>query len=286
MSEARVIEVARAKINLALHILGRRADGYHELDSIVAFADIGDRLTLKPVRDGISCINYTGEFGEALCALEQNIVHKTENELRSVLRLPIPHTYFDLEKNLPIAAGIGGGSADAAATLRGLVKLHGVECSDTTLRMVGQKIGADVPVCIVSKTCRMRGVGEIIEEMNGFGRHHAVLVNPGIALPTASVFAELGLEKQSTAFGPIELPLRLGNCRNDLTDAAIALAPQIKTVLSELESRSGATLVRMSGSGPTCFGLYDTAGNAEQAVARIAADHPEWWCRATQIGDW
>lgn len=131
----------------------------------------------------------------------------------------------------------------------------------------------------------MRGVGEIIEEVHSFGRHYSVLVNPGIALPTASVFAKLGLETQSTAFSPIELPLMLGSCRNDLTDAAVSLAPQIKAVLSELEIQAGAMLVRMSGSGPTCFGLFDTKVNADHAAARIATDHPEWWCRATQIGN-
>lgn len=131
----------------------------------------------------------------------------------------------------------------------------------------------------------MRGAGENIEELHGFGRHHAVLVNPGIELATASVFAKLGLEKQSTAFGPIELPLDLSKCRNDLTDAAVALVPQIKTVLSTLESSTGAILVRMSGSGPTCFALFDTKENADQAAARIATDHADWWCRATQIGN-
>jgi len=285
MPEARVIEVARAKINLALHILGRRADGYHALDSIVAFADIGDRLTLSPSAGTRCDIRYLGPFGQALFELPDNIILHAEEELRSALAIAFPRTSFDLEKNLPIAAGIGGGSSDAAAALRGLVKLHGLACPPVTLRTVAQKIGADVPACLLSRTCRMRGAGEIVEELNGFGRHHAVLVNPGIELATASVFAKLGLEKQSTAFSPIELPLTLGNCRNDLTDAAIALAPQIKTVLSTLESQAGASLVRMSGSGPTCFGLFDTKENADQAAARIAVDHAQWWSRATQIGD-
>jgi 4-diphosphocytidyl-2-C-methyl-D-erythritol kinase len=285
MTEARVIEVARAKINLALHVLGRRADGYHALDSIVAFADIGDRLTLSPSTGSGCGIRYLGPFGQALFEMEDNIIFDAERRLRSTLAFAFPATSFDLEKNLPIAAGIGGGSADAAAALRGLVKLHGLACSHATLRTVARKIGADVPVCLLSRTCRMRGVGEVIEELQGLGRYHAVLVNPGIELATASVFAKLGLEKQSTAFSPIDLPLNLGKCRNDLTDAALALAPQIKTVLSTLESQAGASLVRMSGSGPTCFGLFDTKENAEQAATRIAVDHAGWWCRATQIGN-
>lgn len=285
MTEARVIEVARAKINLALHVLGRRDDGYHVLDSIVAFADLGDRLILQESSGLGSGIGYKGEFGQALSELEHNIILDAEAELRSAFGAPFPETHFDLEKNLPIAAGIGGGSADAAATLRGLVKLYGLACSPATLWTVAQKIGADVPACLLSRTCRMRGIGEIVEEVQDFGRHHAVLVNPGIALATASVFAKLGITKHSTAFGPIALPLSLADCRNDLTDAAIALAPGIKAVLSALETQPGATLVRMSGSGPTCFGLFDTRENAEQASAKIGADHPDWWCRATQLGN-
>jgi 4-diphosphocytidyl-2-C-methyl-D-erythritol kinase len=285
MPEARVIEVARAKINLALHVLGRRADGYHELDSIVAFADIGDRLTLEAFQGSGSRIRYGGVFGQALSECGHNIVTNAENELRSALDISFPSTSFELQKNLPVAAGIGGGSADAAAALRGMVKLHGLECSQATLRTIAQKIGADVPVCLLSRTCRMRGVGEIIEDVEDFGRHHAVLVNPGIELPTPDVFAKLGLARMSTAFRPIELPLALGKCRNDLTAAAITLAPQIKTVLLALEAETGATLVRMSGSGPTCFGLFDTQEAAEEAVAKIAHDNPAWWCRATQIGN-
>lgn len=280
-----MIEVARAKINLALHVLGRRDDGYHALDSLVAFADFGDRLTLEVSQDAISGVSYKGPFGRALSDLGHNIIFDAEDKLRSALGAAFSSTRFDLEKNLPIAAGIGGGSADAAAALRGLVKLHGLPCSKATLLAVAERIGADVPVCLLSKTCRMRGIGEIIEAWDGFGRHQAVLVNPGIALATASVFARLGLAKQSTGFSPIELPISLDRCRNDLTDAAIALAPQIMTVLAALEAQSGAKLVRMSGSGPTCFGLFDTKETAEQAAERIAADHPGWWCRATHIGD-
>lgn len=285
MPEARVIEVARAKINLALHVLGRRADGYHALDSIVAFADLGDRLTLSPSAGSNCDVRYSGAFGQSLSGLRGDIIVDAERELRSALAVAFPATHFDLEKNLPIAAGIGGGSADAAAALRGMVKIHGLHCSHATLRAVAQKIGADVPVCLLSRTCRMRGVGEVVEEIAGFGRQHAVLVNPGIELATVSVFAKLGIKKQSTGFSPIDLPLDLGKCRNDLTDAAVSLAPRIKMVLSALERQSGATLVRMSGSGPTCFGLFDTSENADQAAARIAADHSGWWCRATQIGD-
>ncbi len=285
MTEARVIEVARAKINLALHILGRRPDGYHALDSIVAFADFGDRLTLEPSAVTGSSIGFKGPFGHGLSDLGRNSIIAAEDELRTALGVSFPHAHFELEKNLPVAAGIGGGSADAAAALRGLVKLHGLACSHATLHQVARKIGADVPVCLLSRSCRMRGVGEIIDVLNDVGRHHAVLVNPGVALQTASVFARLGLARQSTAFAPIELPLALAKCRNDLTDAAIALAPSIKTVLSSLEGEPGAKLVRMSGSGPTCFGLFDTKESADEAAARIAADHPDWWCRATQIGD-
>jgi 4-diphosphocytidyl-2-C-methyl-D-erythritol kinase len=217
--------------------------------------------------------------------MEDNIIFDAERRLRSTLAFAFPATSFDLEKNLPIAAGIGGGSADAAAALRGLVKLHDLACSHATLRTVAQKIGADVPVCLLSRTCRMRGVGEVIEELQGFSRRNAVLVNPGISLPTASVFAQLRLERQSTAFAPLEIPLVLEKSRNDLTDAAIALVPQIKTVLSALESQAGTSLVRMSGSGPTCFGLFDTKENADRAATKIAVDHAGWWCRATQIGN-
>jgi len=285
MPAARVTEIARAKINLALHVLGRRGDGFHVLDSIVAFADIGDRLTFDTSPGAGTGIRFDGPFGRALLDAQHNLINDAEEKLRAALARPLPPTGIGLEKNLPIAAGIGGGSADAAATLRGLVKLHGLDCSHAMLRTVAQTIGSDVPVCLLSRTCRMRGVGEIIEELHGFGRYHAVLVNPGIALPTAGVFAKLGLARQSTGFAALELPLELATCRNDLTDAAIALAPEIRVVLLALESQNDVTLVRMSGSGPTCFGLFASRAAAEQAANRLATDHPEWWCRATQIGN-
>lgn len=270
-------ELARAKINLALHVTGRRDDGYHLLDSIVAFADCGDRITLH--RAAETSLNVTGPFAQALADTgdNDNIVLRALSLFGADIRLRI-----DLEKNLPVAAGIGGGSADAAAVLRAVARLCGVPlpADEQVLRL-----GADVPVCLMQQPARMQGIGDVLTPL-GLPELHAVLVNPGVGVATGPVFEAL----ESRDNPPIDMAAAgltdargtidwLETLRNDLQPAAIAQAPVIGDVLAALRD-AGADLARMSGSGATCFGLFADAGAATRAAGRLMDRQPRWWvCR-------
>lgn len=266
-------EHARAKINLALHVLGRRAGGYHELDSIVGFADVADVVRFFPA-DEFS-LEVTGPFAGDVPAGEENIAMKAARMFAAAFSAHVPCRMV-LEKILPVAAGIGGGSADAAAVMRGLAALAGVRADMSGLAL---RLGADVPVCLMGRACRMRGFGERLEPIAGFSPRPAVLVNPGIALATADVFRELA----HMPGAPIADAADLASCRNDLTAPALRLAPVIADVLDALKN-NGATPVRMSGSGATCFGLFETMLDAEAAATAILAAQPGWWVRAAMIG--
>ena len=252
---------APAKINLTLHVTGQRADGYHLLDSLVVFADVGDRLWLTP--GDVMQLDVTGPFADGVPVDGRNLVWKAAEAAgwRGAIRL---------EKNLPHGAGIGGGSADAAAVLRA------VERPD-----LAAGLGADVPVCLRSCPQRMQGIGESLTELRDVPALSLVLVNPGVALETASVFAAL---EQKDHAPMAEMPDRdfphwLRDQRNDLEAPAIRIAPEIGEVLASL---SDARLARMTGSGSTCFGVYDSAAEAEAAAERLSHAHPEWWVRATR----
>ncbi|MGE4251737.1 MAG: 4-(cytidine 5'-diphospho)-2-C-methyl-D-erythritol kinase [Parvibaculaceae bacterium] len=270
-------ELAPAKVNLALHVLGRRDDGYHELDSIVAFADVADRLTFEEAEDWR--LDISGPFADGLTNGPDNLVLRAAFAFAGAY----PHRAYriTLEKNLPVASGIGGGSADAAAALRALARLAGVTDDMTKL---ARGLGADVPVCLLGRTCRMRGIGDAIDIIEGVAPMPAVLVNPGVALATAAVFARLALRPGAKAFSGIVAGADPAAGRNDLAAAALALAPVIGEATAALERQSDLRFARMSGSGATCFGVFASAEAAAIAARRIAGAHPNWWVVATIIG--
>jgi len=250
---------ARAKINLALHVLGRRADGYHQLDSIVAFADAGDRLEFAPA-DRFS-LTASGPFADALPLAAENIVAKAWQAAVAIAGRrgkPVAPAAVHLTKNLPVASGIGGGSANAAAAMRGALKIAGIDGLDDEILAAGLALGADVPVCLVGKACRMQGIGERITPLEGFRPIHAVLVNPGIAVSTAEVFRQLGLEPGQRYGTPIADTADPSGWRNDLAAPAIALSPVIGDVIAALGRVPGVTRAFMSGSGATCVGVLDS----------------------------
>ena len=283
-------EFAPAKVNLTLHVLGRRADGYHEIDSLVAFADIGDRLTFRPGERLELAVS--GPTGAAVGASEDNLVLKAARALAARvegLRLGA----FVLDKQLPVAAGLGGGSSDAAAALRLLAQANEISIDDERVRAAAQATGADVPVCLDPKARLMRGIGEIVSEPLHLPEIAAVLVNPGVAVPTKDVFAALGAPALTGPPEPNEfiaidadaaslVPLLAGR-RNDLQTPAIKIRPVIADVLRALERSANCLLARMSGSGATCFGLFGSSGTAEEAARRLQAAHSNWWVRATYL---
>ena len=272
-----VTERAHAKINLALHVIGRRLDGYHELDSIVAFADICDVLTLEPASS--LALTFSGPFAGAVHDGSDNTVLAAWHLLAKSAELtPVK---FHLEKNLPVAAGIGGGSADAAACLRGLIRLFSLKISIRELSAIALKLGADVPVCLASQTSRMQGIGEILTPLVLKLPKAAILVNPLLPSPTAQVFEVLGLEPGQNFGKPIE---NFSSWRNDLSCAAIKCVPQIATVIAAIKSRPNILNAGMSGSGATCFGMCESVRDAEVAAVSIKNQHPNWWVVATTLG--
>jgi len=277
-------DFAPAKINLTLRVIGRRADGYHELESLVAFADIGDTLTFDPADD--TALGVGGPFGAAIGATVDNLVLKA----RGALGARVPNTrggHFTLIKKLPVAAGIGGGSADAAAALRLLARAIGIALDDPRLMATALAVGADVPVCMAGKACVMRGVGEILSEPLDLRPLPAVLVNPGVATATRDVFkAFAGMTGSATPLG--DVPRRglvdfLQAHGNDLTPAAISCVPLIGEVLDTLAALPDVRLTRMSGSGSTCFALFERRAAAKAAAAQLAEARPDWWVAATTL---
>lgn len=285
-------EAAPAKINLALHVTGLRADGYHLLDSIVTFADHGDRLSFVPAeRDGFS---LGGRFGPLLSAQpdgpDGNLVLKARDLMRDALALEgraAPAVAIELEKNLPVASGIGGGSADAAATLRGLLRFWDVTPPQETLSALALKLGADVPMCLESRPLRARGIGERIDRLEAMPRFGIVLANPLKAVSTPEIFRRL--EQKNNP--PIDAPPQgadrqdwlgyLARQRNDLEPPARAIMPEIADI-SNLLREAGARLVRMSGSGATCFGLFNDLSEAQTAQGRLAELRPDWYFQAAE----
>jgi 4-diphosphocytidyl-2-C-methyl-D-erythritol kinase len=281
MPDARVIEIARAKINLALHVVGRRQDGYHELDSLVVFTLLGDRLSFEPAAD--TSLAIVGPFASELSTEPDNMVLRAAAYFAQQFPRESKNARITLEKNLPVASGLGGGSADAAATLRGLARLSGVALPAGEDALLAHTLGADVPVCLVSQSSRMTGIGEVIQPLAGYAGRPILLVNPSSPVSTARVFETLALKPGDKAFGRIVDASNLSETRNDLTAAACQLNPAIREVLFEVAEADGVRIARMSGSGATCFGLFDRADDAERASREIAARHPSWWCAATSL---
>jgi len=286
-----LIEEAPAKVNLTLAIHGRRADGYHELESLVAFARCGDRLSLLPGEPlGLS---VSGPFARAVGPTSDNLVLKGACALaRQVSGLELGS--FVLVKHLPVAAGVGGGSADAAAALRLLARANALDLADLRLADAAKGTGADVPICVDPRPRIMRGIGEKLSDPLPLPRLAAVLVNPGVPVATRDVFGALAAPRLSTpnATGrQAQIPLRreellafLRAHGNDLEAPAINMAPVIAEVLARLRAAPGCELARMSGSGGTCFGVFASEIAAMAAARDIAATNPPWWVCPTVLG--
>jgi 4-diphosphocytidyl-2-C-methyl-D-erythritol kinase len=278
-------EFAPAKVNLTLRVLGRRADGYHDIESLVAFASVGDDLVFTPA-DALD-LTVQGPSAAAAGPLGDNLVTKAARALASrVEGLKLGH--FVLTKRLPVAAGLGGGSADAAAALRLLARANGLSLDDPRLMAAARTTGADVPVCLDPKARLMRGIGDILSAPLDLPQLHAVLVNPGVALATKDVFAALAaprLRQGATPAAPDldDVAALITTGTNDLERPAISLRPIIADVLAALRNAEGCRLARMSGSGATCFGLFVSPQAAEDAARRLHAGSPHWWVQATAI---
>lgn len=282
---------APAKVNLFLHVVGRRADGYHELESLFVFARLGDRLTATSAPTLSLAIK--GPFGRALGAGQGNLVLRAAESLRQAAGRPLG-AHLTLEKNLPVAAGIGGGSADAAAALRLLNRLWGLGFEPRALSSIGLALGADVPACLAGRPALVRGIGEQITPVPVLPAAHLLLVNPGVPLATADVFRRRsgpfieGVMARTTVTSTVAstaaaFATALSRCRNDLEPAAIQLVPAISAVLASLAAAPGCLLARMSGSGASCFGLFGDAGAAKKAARALRAAHPDWWVAATSL---
>jgi 4-diphosphocytidyl-2-C-methyl-D-erythritol kinase len=283
-------EKARAKVNLTLRVLGRRADGYHELESLVVFADLSDTLTLAPGSELTLAVrgSRAAQAGNG----DDNLVLKAARALALLIPGLTPGA-FHLDKNLPVAAGIGGGSADAAAALRLLARLNGLDPGDERLYAAARATGADVPVCLSSRVRLMSGIGERLSEPLPMPQIHAVLVNPGVAVATRDVFGRwAGATAPLPPIGPAaaikvrtpdDLLVLLNVQPNDLEAAAIAVAPAIANVLDALRAASGCRLARMSGSGATCFGIFESAVAAKDAATVLRGEFPNWWVEASAL---
>jgi 4-diphosphocytidyl-2-C-methyl-D-erythritol kinase len=300
--------LAPAKVNLTLRILGRRADGYHELESLVAFAPFGDGLTFLP--GGPLELDVSGPMADRAGPLPDNLVLRAARALAEridSLRLG----RFALHKELPSGAGLGGGSADAAAALRLIAKANGISLDDPRVHDAARATGADVPVCLDPRPRVMRGIGEILTGPVALPPLGIIVIHPGFALPTGPVFKTLGLapgEKlakvcETTAGSERGRPARpdhdadempalaadkllawLASERNDLEPPAIAIAPAVADVISVIARLTGCRLARMSGSGSACFGLFDDGEAAATAAERVAGARPSWWVRAGLLG--
>ena len=287
-----LVEEGRAKVNLSLRVIGRRADGYHDLESVVAFADCADRLTLEP--GGELRLATTGPLAAACGETSDNLVFKAAKLLADA----VPNLKlgaFALDKVLPVAAGIGGGSADAAAALRLLARLNNLSLDDPRLQEVALATGADVPVCLFSRACDMTGVGEQLLPL-ALPSMPCVMVNPRVPVATKDVFRELGLRNGELLVGAtdvLESPAWpeqggsiadwvdvLDTVANDLEAPALRIEPVIGDVLGALRSSAGVKLARMSGSGATCFAIYGASAEAHAAAETIRRDHPGWWVHA------
>jgi 4-diphosphocytidyl-2-C-methyl-D-erythritol kinase len=287
MAPAAGAEKAPAKVNLTLRVIGRRADGYHEIESLVAFADVGDALTFS--LGGALALRVAGPTAAAAGQIADNLVLKAARALAErVERLKLGG--FALTKRLPVAAGLGGGSADAAAALRLLARANGLAADDPRLMEAARATGADVPVCLDPRPRFMRGVGDVLSDPLDLPRLFAVLLNPGVAVATKEVFATLAVPTSGqTALaaictGTAALLDEIARGRNDLEGAAIELEPAIADALAVLRNLPGCRLARMSGSGATCFGLFDSLDAARGAARRLRVGYPDWWVRATTLG--
>ena len=265
-------QLARAKVNLTLHVGGLRADGYHAVDSLVVFADVSDELTFRP----------SDKMQLAVKGADELPSDRTNLILRAMDMMDAPPHDITLTKILPISAGLGGGSANAAAALRQFK-------TDISHSDLAFNLGADIPVCLNSETAMMRGIGEEVLPLSGLGQLSAVLVNPGVAVSTHAIFKAM----DSTDRQPEPRPnVRSGDLlsrtlagENEMQDFAIAQAPEILDALRALAQQTGCELARMSGSGATCFGIFRSDAQAEAAAKAISSSQSGWWVRDCRLGD-
>jgi len=290
-----LVENAPAKINLSLRVLGRRADGYHDIESLAVFADVCDRLTLA--LGGALTLTVSGPSAAQTGADADNLVIKAARALAARVA-NLRAGAFGLEKSIPVAAGLGGGSADAAAALRLLARANKIAPDDPRLHDAARATGADVPVCLDPQPRLMRGIGDIISAPLPLPRLYAVLVNPGVAVPTKLVFAgwtpAANSARDRAAAADFATTAKMQDERqlidwlacqaNDLEAPAIALAPTIADVLASLRGSAGCCLARMSGSGATCFALFASAAQTAAAGKNLRAQFPGWWISETVLG--
>ncbi len=279
----RLVLDAPAKVNLYLHVTGRRADGYHTLDSLVAFAATGDRISAEPANE--LSLEICGPFAAELDAGDDNLVMRAARALREASGSD-RGARLRLDKFLPVASGIGGGSADAAAALRLLCTLWELPPDDARLHEIALGLGADVPVCLAGRPAIMSGIGETVTPVRALPPCGVVLVNAREPVPTPSVFrvrsgAFSEAAEWRTPARTDELMQALSACRNDLTGAAISVSPVIADVLAAIEALDCCRIARLSGSGGTCFGLFDDTAAAVRAGEVLAGERPGWWVSAT-----
>lgn len=287
-----LVEEGRAKVNLTLRVVGRRTDGYHDLESVVAFADCADRLTLTPGAE--LSLKTVGPLATACGEISDNLVLKAARLLGEAVP-GLKAGAFVLDKVLPVAAGIGGGSADAAAALRLLARLNNLSLDDERMQEVALEAGADVPVCLASRACDMTGVGEKLLPLSP-PKMPTVLVNPCVPVATKDVFEALGLRHGELRVGAADVmtasswPDEGGSLEewvealaagtNDLEEPAMRIQPVIGEVIAALNATNGAWLARMSGSGATCFAVYENTAEARRAADKVLLEHPSWWVHA------
>lgn len=284
---------APAKINLYLHVTGRLDNGYHTLDSLVSFADIGDVITIEPSSD--FSFHLEGPFAGAFGPKERDESPNSSNlAVRAMWMLAQaaqkhPHLKITLTKNLPLSSGLGGGSSNAASVLWGLCEWWGISHQAPYLPGLMATLGADVPVCLKCQPTRMRGIGEILDAVPPMPEIAIVLINPGKPCPTGQVFAHFAgefhdptplPESIETVDGLLDI---LKTRNNQLLDSAIQIVPEIVNVIQAMEIQDGCKLARLSGSGATCFGLFETEGQAATAAAEIADENPDWWVQSAWL---
>jgi 4-diphosphocytidyl-2-C-methyl-D-erythritol kinase len=273
-----VSHFAPAKVNLALHVTGRRDDGYHLLDSLVVFADVGDWVYIRPANE--LALSVSGPRAAGVPTDRSNLVWRAAEAFGRAGGATI-----HLDKHLPHAGGIGGGSADAGAALRGLASLWGVEMPRLDALLA---IGADIPVCVASAPARMRGIGDVLDPVPPIPPLWLVLVNPGVETPTGAVFKALDSVDNAPMPAPCwsdaeRLLEWLALTRNDLEPAATSLVPAVRDALAALDATDGCRLARMSGSGATCFGIFVDEARARAAAERLGQAHGDWWVAVARV---
>jgi len=280
---------AKAKINLDLLLCGRRRDGYHLLDSLVVFADFGDRISVRPDDDLI--LGISGPFADGLAGEKDNIILKAARLLRDRFDIGCG-AKISLVKQLPVSSGIGGGSADAAATLQALGELWKLRNKTAEISALARSLGADLPVCLISTTMQMRGIGEILRPVTLDFPLHLLMVNPAVSVATKDIFA--ARTRRGAAFSPPrnlpdiittlnQLTTILAASGNDLHYDACEAVPEIKTVLDRIALTDQCVFSAMSGSGATCFGLFSTKSAACEAARNIFRDFPHWWVQSARV---